>query len=235
MTLYNDIDPSACAWINRLIDCGMLPAGDVVCSDISSISANGGVTTHFFAGIGGWQLALDVAGVGRDDPVWTGSCPCQPFSPASNSRRAGFSDERDLWPKLFEHIKSGMPAMFFGEQVDGPDGMLWLERACSDLEGIGYRVGAVVMCSSILGFPRRRRIYFAAHANGSRKPVIAKHAEAPGLQAARFISEEVGSCDVLQGSDGVPAGMVKSGAIKGYGNSVNPFVAGLFVRAFIET
>ena len=41
---------------------------------------------HFFAGIGGWDYALQLAGWPIDRPVWTGSCPCQPFSTAGKQK-----------------------------------------------------------------------------------------------------------------------------------------------------
>jgi hypothetical protein len=43
---------------------------------------------HFFAGIGGWSVALRLAGWPDERPVWTGSCPCQPFSPPARARQA---------------------------------------------------------------------------------------------------------------------------------------------------
>jgi hypothetical protein len=39
-----------------------------------------------------------------DRPVWTGSCPCQPFSIAGEVR--GVGDERHLWPEWFRLIRA---------------------------------------------------------------------------------------------------------------------------------
>ena len=47
---------------------------------------------HFFAGIGIWSYALRLAGWPDDRQVWTGSCPCQPFSAAGKGE--AFNDER---------------------------------------------------------------------------------------------------------------------------------------------
>jgi DNA (cytosine-5)-methyltransferase 1 len=58
---------------------------------------------HFFAGIGVWSYALRLAGWPDDRPVWTGSCPCQPFSAAGKG--AGFADERHLWPAWHHLIR----------------------------------------------------------------------------------------------------------------------------------
>ena len=47
-------------------------------------------------------LALRLAGWPDDRPVWTGSCPCQPFSAAGEGKAA--DDERHLWPDWFPLI-----------------------------------------------------------------------------------------------------------------------------------
>lgn len=78
---YNENDPFAAAWLRRLIEAGEIAPGvvdersivDVQPQDLSSYTQ-----CHFFAGIGGWSLALRFAGWPDDRPVWTGSCPCQP-------------------------------------------------------------------------------------------------------------------------------------------------------------
>ena len=52
--------------------------------DIKPDDVRGFTRCHFFAGIAGWELALRWAGWPADRPVWTGSCPCQPFSSAGS-------------------------------------------------------------------------------------------------------------------------------------------------------
>ena len=82
---YNEIDAQAAAWLRELIRAGELPAGDVDCRSIVDVRADdlrGYRQAHFFAGIGGWPLALRLADIPTDRSVWTGSCPCQPFSAA---------------------------------------------------------------------------------------------------------------------------------------------------------
>lgn len=82
---YNEIDPFAAAWLRRLIARGLIAPGDVDTRSITDVRADDLVSyvqCHFFAGIGGWSLALRLAGWPDDRPVWTGSCPCQPFSGA---------------------------------------------------------------------------------------------------------------------------------------------------------
>ena len=115
---YNDTDPYAARWLQNLIDAGYIAPGVVDTRDIRDIPPDAltqYIRLHFFAGIGGWSLALRAAGWPDDKPVWTGSCPCQPFS--NSGRQKAFEDDRHLWPVWFELIKSLKPATLFGEQV----------------------------------------------------------------------------------------------------------------------
>ena len=80
-TYYNEIDPQAAQWLRNLIAAGHLPDGDVDTRSIEDVHPHeirGYTQAHFFAGIGGWPLALRLAGWPDDRPVWTGSCPCFP-------------------------------------------------------------------------------------------------------------------------------------------------------------
>ena len=80
---YNEIDPFAADWLRTLITEGLIPHGDVDTRDIRNVppgDLDGYTQCHFFAGIGGWAYALRLAGWPDSRPVWTGSCPCQPFS-----------------------------------------------------------------------------------------------------------------------------------------------------------
>ena len=114
---------------------------------------------HFFAGIGGWSLALKLAGWPEDRPVWTGSCPCQPYSTAGKQR--GNADERDLWPAFFRLIAECRPEFVFGEQVENAIRHGWLDRVYADLEREEYAVGAAVLGAHSVGAPHRRyRLYW---------------------------------------------------------------------------
>jgi hypothetical protein len=87
---YNEIDPKAAAWLRELIKQGHIADGVVderSIVDVSPDELRGFTQCHFFAGIGVWSYALRSAGWADDRPVWTGSCPCQPFSSAG--RRGG--------------------------------------------------------------------------------------------------------------------------------------------------
>ena len=115
---YNENDPKAAAWLRELIAAEIIPAGDVderSIIDVRPHELTRYTQQHFFAGIGGWSLALRLAGWPADLPVWTGSCPCQPFSAAGNQR--GLDDERHLWPEFLRLIAKCKPAIIFGEQV----------------------------------------------------------------------------------------------------------------------
>ena len=163
MNYYNEFDPAAAAWLRELIALGLLPPGEVDERSIKDVRSSdlGYDQCHFFAGIGGWSLALRLAGWPEDRPVWTGSCPCQPYSTAGKQR--GNADERDLWPEFFRLIAERRPQFIFGEQVENAVRHGWLDRVCRDLEGEGYAVGAAVLGAHSVGAPhRRQRLYWGA-------------------------------------------------------------------------
>jgi DNA (cytosine-5)-methyltransferase 1 len=161
---YNEIDPAAAQWLRNLIAKGLIPPGVVDERSIEDITPNElreYTQCHFFAGIGGWPLALALAGWPVDRPVWTGSCPCQPFSTAG--RGDGFADQRHLWPAWFHLIRECKPGAIFGEQVAGAVGHGWLDLVSSDLESQGYAVGSAVLGAHSVGAPHiRQRLYFVA-------------------------------------------------------------------------
>ena len=161
---YNEIDPFAAAWLRSLISAGHIAPGIVderSIDDICPTELLGFTQCHFFAGIGGWSLALRLAGWPDDRPVWTGSCPCQPFSVAGEG--AGFADERDLWPAWFNLIRERTPTILFGEQVAGAT--IWLDRVFADLEDQNYAVAALILPACSVDAPHRRdRLWFVADA-----------------------------------------------------------------------
>lgn len=165
MNYYNEIDKHAAAWLRELIRANLIAEGDVderTIVDVSPADLTGYTQCHFFAGIGGWPIALRQAGWPDDRPVWTGSCPCQPFSSAG--RRKGFSDERHLWPEFYRLIKECRPNVCFGEQVASKDGLSWIDSVCIDLEKEDYTVGAVDTCAAGFGAPHiRQRLYWVAY------------------------------------------------------------------------
>lgn len=170
MNYYNDNDPFMANWIRCLIRDGFIPPGDVderSINDVQPQDLEDYTQCHFFAGIGGWSLALQIAGWPTNEPVWTGSCPCQPLSGAG--KREGEKDERHLWPEFYRLISECRPVRIFGEQVESGDGPEWLEGVSLDLEEIGYRVGAVGLPSACVGAPNiRHRSWWVADSTGAR-------------------------------------------------------------------
>lgn len=164
MNYYNEFDHSAAEWLRELIADGSIPPGDVDERSITDVTATdllGYTQCHFFAGIGGWSLALRLAGWPDNRPVWTGSCPCQCFSTAGKQR--GFADERDLWPVFADLIRQCRPECVFGEQVENAIRHGWLDRVYADMEREGYAVGAHVLGAHSVGAPHRRyRLYWGA-------------------------------------------------------------------------
>lgn len=162
MVWYNENDPEIVAWLKELRAEGIVPNGIIDERSIEDVKPSDcAETSHFFAGIGGWAYALELAGWPPDAPVWTGSCPCQPFSQAG--KRGGFDDPRHLWPIWKKLIKKCRPSTIFGEQVAGNAGLEWLARVRSDLEAMGYAVGSADLCAASVGAPGiRQRLWWVA-------------------------------------------------------------------------
>lgn len=170
---YNEIDGHAAQWLRNLIEDGHIAPGYVderSIEDVFPSDLRGFTQCHFFAGIGVWSYALRQAGWSDDRFVWTGSCPCQPFSAAGKG--AGFDDERHLWPAFHHLISQCKPAIVLGEQVASKDADTWIDLVHTDLEALGYGVGAVAFPSAGIGAPHiRDRLYWVAYANFSgRQP-----------------------------------------------------------------
>ncbi|MCB1169784.1 MAG: DNA cytosine methyltransferase, partial [Leptospiraceae bacterium] len=150
--------------LRNLIDEGLIADGDVDTRSIADVRANdltGYRQHHFFAGIGGWSLALRQAGWPDDRPVFTGSPPCQPFSLAG--RQAGIRDERHLAPQWIRLVRALRPSVIFGEQVAAAVARdSWLDDLLDALEDEGYSTGAAVLPACSVGAPHiRQRLWFA--------------------------------------------------------------------------
>lgn len=157
---YNEFDPYAAAWLRNLITEGLIAPGYVderSIVDVRPDDLKGYTQVHFFAGIGGWSLAARIAGWPDSRPLWTGSCPCQPFSAAG--KRKGFDDVRHLWPVFRDLIAERRPAVVFGEQVAAAAD--WLRLVRSDLEAMGRAVGAIPIEAASAGADHLRdRFWF---------------------------------------------------------------------------
>jgi DNA (cytosine-5)-methyltransferase 1 len=164
MNYYNEWDSFAAEWLKQLIKDGLIPDGEVDSRSIADVEPEelkGFTQCHFFAGIGGWSRALQIAGWSPDRPVWTGSPPCQSFSTAG--KRKGKDDERHLWPVFFNLIRECQPPTVFGEQVAAAIRFGWLDDLQIDFEKEGYAAGAFVLPAGSIGAPHKReRLFFVA-------------------------------------------------------------------------
>ncbi|MEH8990305.1 DNA cytosine methyltransferase [Klebsiella quasipneumoniae subsp. quasipneumoniae] len=176
---YNEIDPFAAQWLRNLIAAGHIAPGEVderSIEDVTPDDLRGFTQCHFFAGIGVWSHSLRLAGWPDDRPVWTGSCPCQPFSAAGKGD--GFADERHLWPHFFHLISERRPQHVFGEQVAAGSANAWFDLVQADLEGLGYAFGLVPFTSAGIGAPHiRERAYWVAESAGEQHQKLL-----PGLE-----------------------------------------------------
>lgn len=167
VAFYNEIDPAAAAWLRWLIDHGHIAPGVVDTRSITEIQPHdldGFTQVHFFAGIGGWSHAARLAGWPDDRPLWTGSCPCQPFSVAGKG--AGSADARHLWPDFHRLISARRPTVVMGEQVAGAAGYGWFDGVAADLASENYASRYVDIPSCAVDAPHiRQRGYWIAVAD----------------------------------------------------------------------
>ena len=214
---YNEIDRFAAAWLRELIKRNLIAPGEVDERSIADVRPDdlvGFDQVHFFAGIGVWSYALRQAGWPDDRPVWTGSCPCQPFSCAGKG--AGFDDSRHLWPEMFRLINECRPVVVLGEQVASKDGLAWLDAVQTDLEGAGYASGAVDTCAAGFGAPHiRQRLYWMAHTEGSGSRTGLRDS-GQGKERRNVVADERG---VERLAHALPAGRAERRASAGYGSS----------------
>jgi DNA (cytosine-5)-methyltransferase 1 len=211
---YNEIDPYCAQWLRNLISRGLIAPGDVDERDIRDVRPDdlrGYTQCHWFAGVAGWSAALRGAGWPDDRPVWTGSCPCQPFSAAGQG--GGFADERHLWPAFFHLIDECRPSVVLGEQVASKDGLAWLDLVQADLEGADYAVGAVDLCAAGVGAPHiRQRLWWvadAAHRNGRGRECREKEGARAHGERRWGLTSSSAARELADGSD---VGRRKSGA-----------------------
>ena len=210
MNYYNENDPKAADWLEDLTAAVLIPSGLIDRKSITDVRPEqlaGFTQCHFFAGIGGWSEALRLAGWPVDVPVWTGSCPCQPFSSAGKQK--GTDDSRHLWPEFRRLIAECRPAVVFGEQVASKLGRDWLATVRADLEELGYAVGAADLCDASAGAPHiRQRLFWVAHSDSTSRRQVTGSAfsnEAENGRARRDQFESHGNHRFA--SDGQVCGM----------------------------
>ena len=239
LTYYNENDPYAAQWLRNLIAAELIAPGDVDERSIKDVRGNdlkGYTQCHFFAGIGGWSYALRLAGWPDERPVWTGSCPCQPFSIAG--KRGGDADDRHLWPDFKTLIAQQKPSSVFGEQVARGGGKKWIEQIATEFEDMDYAFGAANLCSSAFGVGQERERFFfvadliGATATGGYPPLGREWREAE-VAAYRQYPDRRSCCEVGMLDDGLPPSLAKR-ITRGFGNAIVPQCAAAFIEAFME-
>jgi len=191
---YNENDSKAAAWLQELINEKLIPQGKIDTRSIRDVcpeDLRDFVQCHFFAGVAGWSLALQLAGWPEDRPVWSGSCPCQSFSCAGKQK--GVEDPRHLWPDFFRLIRECRPDFVFGEQVEGAIRHGWLDGIQRDMEGEGYAVGHCVLGAHSVGAPHiRQRLFWVANAHSEQNHTTepGQCVSCAGLQSSRLANAE---------------------------------------------
>jgi DNA (cytosine-5)-methyltransferase 1 len=243
MILYTDINPFCCRALDKLVDRRLLPVGDVWEGDIRGLHGLERLTQiHFFCGIGGWPLALNLVRWPNDLPIWTGSCPCQPFSVSGEQH--GTKDHRDLWPDFFSLIDQYHPPLVMGEQVTGEAGLIWLDRVVVDMEKAGYEVRAVELAACAVGAPHiRPRIYWLAYSKdaGLQRPLrtFARSHFSSQSASAELYSGRLragfyprATPTIIRPLDGL-SNLVDF--VSAIGNAIVPQVAAAFIATFLES
>lgn len=226
MNYYNEIDPFAAEWLRALIKEGLIPNGEVDTRSIADVlpaDLQQFTQCHFFAGIGGWSHALEIAGWPVDAPAWSGSCPCQPFSEAGHG--AGKKDERHLWPEMFRLVSACRPSIVFMEQVPQAIHHGWLDDVSFDYEREGYSVGACVLSGCVVeARQERERLWVVACTDSftPQRPTVSR------LERHSWATEP--SVDRL--AYGLQNRMEQ---LRAYGNAIIPPLAAEVVKAFMET
>lgn len=162
---FNEFEPYAAEWLRNLYPGSTVDERSI--KDVAAEDVRRFRRCHFFGGIGGWQYALELAGWPIDKDVWTGSCPCQPFSDCG--KQQGEKDERHLWPEYYSLISQHQPSVVFGEQVASKIGREWLDGVSLDLEELGYAVGSSDLCAAGVAAPHiRQRLFWVAYSESDQ-------------------------------------------------------------------
>lgn len=200
---YNEIDPDAVLILRALIEDGVIAPGEIDSRSISEVQPDdlsGFTQCHFFAGGGLWSVAARLAGWADDRPLWTASCPCQPFSVAGKG--AGADDARHLWPDVLRLASARRPPVIVGEQVAGKAGYGWFDGVRADLAGEGYASRAVDIPACAVDAPHiRSRQYWVALADAEKLQCGAGLREDPAQRDGPVAANRDGGCELLADAD----------------------------------
>jgi len=238
---YNEWDANAAAWLRELMARKLIPQGHVderSITEVSPADLDGFTQCHFFAGIGIWPLALQLAGYPADRSIWSASLPCQPFSEAGEGK--GAEDDRHLFPVFRRLVQVKRPVRLIGEQVAAAIGFDWLDGISTELEADGYTVGSIVLGAFSVGAPHiRRRLYWVANAEnrdrGSElEPRSGRDGLAGGAEHARGLADPQrdAGCSELEyeargrQDTGPPDAAERGGNHGRVGNAVGPRLEG---------
>jgi DNA (cytosine-5)-methyltransferase 1 len=237
---YNENNPFCAQWLRNLVAAGHIPAGDVderSIEDVQPDDVRGYDQCHWFAGIGGWPLALRIAGAASSPSTWTGSPPCQDNSVASavHGRRTGLDGARSgLAHKWLDLVQACAPAHIWFENVPGVKP--WIAQITGRLESFGCTVARSERSSKSVGAAHlRERVWLFAHRSGAGLPVARRSEPSPALSdpratpPGRYWAADPRGFRPLD--DGLPS---RVGAVHAYGNAIDPWVAAGVIREHLE-
>lgn len=173
---YNDIDPYCCKVLQKNIERGYLPQGEVDGRDIREVRAErlvGYRHIHLFAGIGGFPLGMARAGYPTRLRTITGGFPCQDISNAG--KQVGIEGERSgLWKEMHRLIRDLRPDYAIMENV-GALVNRGLSTVLGDLASCGYDAEWQCLRASDFGAPHQRERVFIVAYPRSKRPSSIRH------------------------------------------------------------
>jgi DNA (cytosine-5)-methyltransferase 1 len=108
-----------------------------------------------------WVSSIDIV---------TGGFPCQAFSNAA----AGKNNADDLWPEMFRIVANVSPKFVFAENVS----KYAIDKACDDLETVGYKTKAISLSASDMGADHvRERHWLFAYSDDKSELLCKLNAE----------------------------------------------------------
>lgn len=156
--------------------------------------------------------------------VLCGGFPCQAFSTAAHGKNIA---AKNLWGEMFRFVQESNAPIVFGENVV----LRAIEKAKSDLEGIGYKVERVrLSCSDIGADHQRNRFWLLAVKDDIAFKKLADHISSlPKLSGgcwSRSPRETGNAVEVAKGN--------RREQLLGVGNAQSPFAAATAFRVLVN-